>query len=269
MTDTPTATMTRQPTIDTRRPTLARIVNYWAGGKDHFAADRTLADHITAAHPGIPHSYRAARQAAAHTVAALAADGIRQFVDLNPGLPDPGGADTHTIAQHVAPTSTIVYVDHDPLVLAHCRALHTSHPAGRVIVVDADPTRPAHLATAVTAHIDPAEPVAVMATSVAHHLADHHLHDLAGHLAQRLPAHSVLVVTIHTHPVDHRLRAARHHLVAAGIPYHHRSPDHTAALLHQPGLTTPHPPPPNPDATNHSRGTTAAVLIAHINPRAR
>ncbi|ROO62460.1 S-adenosyl methyltransferase [Micromonospora sp. Llam0] len=238
--DTVPAGLLRRPAsagLDTGRPALARLVNYWAGGKDHFAVDRTLADQTTRIHPGMPHSYRAARQAAGRAVARLTANGIRQFVDLNPGLPAPDHTDTHLIAQHIAPTSHIVYTDTDPLALAHCRALHTSDPAGTVTVIAADPTQPAHLVAAVTDHFDRTTPVAVLATNLAHHLDDHHLHNLATQLARHLPTGSLLIVTTHTTPADDRLHAAQQHLTQAGIRYHHRNPDRTASLLRSCGLT--------------------------------
>ncbi|MFV2019337.1 SAM-dependent methyltransferase [Micromonospora sp. LOL_023] len=241
--------------MDTNRPALARLVNYWLGGKDHLAADRTLGDQITRVHPGIPHGYRAARQAAARTVAALATDGIRQFVDLGTGLPTPDRTDTHTIAQHTAPTSTTLYVDHDPLVLAHCRALHLSDPAGSVVVVDADLTDAAHLTATVATRVDLSAPVAVLATSVAHHLDDPHLHDLVTQLTRRLPAGSRIVVTTHTtRRGDDRLRQVQHLLTQAGIPYHRRTPAQIAVLLRGCGLTLSPPAippsgwaPPAPD----------------------
>ncbi|ROO60407.1 S-adenosyl methyltransferase [Micromonospora sp. Llam0] len=260
------------PTVlDTNRPALARLVNYWAGGKDHFATDRHLGDQITQAHPDLPSSYQAARQAAARAVTALAASGVRQFVDLCPGLPDPDGTDTHLIAQHTAPTSTVVYVDPDPLVLAHCRALHISHTAGTVTIIDADPTQPANLATAVTNHLDLTAPVAVLATSLVHHLDDHLLHNLVTQLARRLPDGSRIVVTTHTiRRGDDRLRQVQHRFTRAGIPYHPRTPAQIADLLHRCGLTpSPHagtpPTAPTRPALDDGRSPCVDVQTGQIN----
>ncbi|ROO52690.1 S-adenosyl methyltransferase [Micromonospora sp. Llam0] len=267
-----TATATR-PTVDASRPALARLVNYWLGGKDHFAADRHLADQITRIHPGIPHGYRAARQAAIRTVAHLATDGIRQFVDLGPGLPTPDHTDTHCVAQNIAPTSAVVYVDHDPLVLAHCRALHVSDLAGAVTVVDADATQPAHLTTAITDQLDPTAPVAVLATSLAHHLDDQHLRDLFTRLTRHLPDGSRIVVTTHTtRRGDQRLRTVQQRLTQAGIPYHRRPPAQIAQLLHSCGLTLPAPagpppgqsPRPGDDAADDNRDVWADAHVGRI-----
>ena len=115
--------------FDVRVAHPARIYDYWLGGKDNFAADRVAGEQTIAAYPEIRASARANRAFLARAVRYLAAEeGIRQFLDIGTGLPTANN--THEVAQAIAPESRIVYVDNDPLVLAHARALLTSSPGG-------------------------------------------------------------------------------------------------------------------------------------------
>src|ERR1700752_5420314 len=117
-------------------PNPARIWNYWVGGKDHFDADRALAEQFGQVVPKMPLIARLTRQFLADTVSQLVADGIRQFLDIGTGLPT--ADNTHEVAQRAAPESRIVYVDNDPVVLAHARALLTSDPRGETAYISAD-----------------------------------------------------------------------------------------------------------------------------------
>ena len=113
------------------------MYNYWLGGKDNFAADRKAAEEALAAYPGMAHLARANRAFLARLVRYLAADcGIRQFLDIGTGIPTAGN--THEVAQQVAPDCRVVYVDYDPVVLSHARALLTSAPEGATDYIDAD-----------------------------------------------------------------------------------------------------------------------------------
>jgi len=123
--------------FDARVAHPARVYDYWLGGKDNFEADRIAGEETIAAYPAIRASARANRAFLARTVSYLAADaGIRQFLDLGTGLPT--ASNTHEVAQSVAPESRVVYVDNDPLVLSHARALLTSSPEGVTAYLDAD-----------------------------------------------------------------------------------------------------------------------------------
>jgi hypothetical protein len=123
--------------IDTTRPHSARIWNYWLDGKDYYVVDRDAGEQIRQLHPGIGAYAQADRLFLGRAVRHLAGDlGIRQFLDIGTGLPT--ADNTHEVAQHVAPESRIVYVDNDPLVLTHARALLTSTPEGRTDYIDAD-----------------------------------------------------------------------------------------------------------------------------------
>src|SRR6266545_3056041 len=125
------------PELNTGIPQTARIWNYWLGGKDNFPVDRQVGDQILQAFPAIVENARASRAFLARAVRYLAGEaGIRQFLDIGTGLPT--ADNTHQVAQRVAPDSRIVYVDNDPLVLTHARALLTSTPEGRTAYVDAD-----------------------------------------------------------------------------------------------------------------------------------
>jgi hypothetical protein len=123
--------------FDARVAHPARVYDYWLGGKDNFEADRIAGEETIAAYPAIRASARANRAFLARTVSYLATGaGIRQFLDLGTGLPT--ASNTHEVAQSVAPESRVVYVDNDPLVLSHARALLTSSPEGVTAYLDAD-----------------------------------------------------------------------------------------------------------------------------------
>src|SRR5882757_9568189 len=116
--------------IDTTRPHSARIWNYWLEGKDYYVVDRDAGEQIRQLHPGIGAYAQADRLFLGRAVRHLTGNlGVRQFLDIGTGLPT--ADNTHEVAQRVAPESRIVYVDNDPLVLAHARALLTSTPEGR------------------------------------------------------------------------------------------------------------------------------------------
>src|SRR5215471_4783150 len=115
--------------IDTTVPHSARIWNYWLGGKDNYAVDRAAGDAFVKAYPGIVDIARAGRAFLVRAVRYLTLEaGVRQFLDVGTGLPT--AENTHQVAQRAVPASRVVYVDNDPLVLAHARAMLTSSPEG-------------------------------------------------------------------------------------------------------------------------------------------
>ena len=127
MTEDTAGEMPRPGKIDTTVPHSARIWNYWLGGKDHYRVDREAGDAFREIYPEIVEVARSVRYFLARAVRYLAGEaGIRQFLDIGTGLPTVNN--THDVAQRVAPESRIVYVDNDPLVLVHARALLTSLP---------------------------------------------------------------------------------------------------------------------------------------------
>ena len=160
-----------QPAFDTSIAHQARIYDYWLGGKDNYAADRRAADDAIAAYPGVVTGARANRQFLARAVRHLAADaGIRQFLDIGTGIPTAGN--THEVAQAVAPESRVVYVDYDPVVLAHARALLTSSDAGATEYIDADLRDAGAILEQASRTLDFSRPVAVMLIAILHAIGD-------------------------------------------------------------------------------------------------
>ena len=159
------------PEFDSSVPHIARVYDYWLGGKDNFAADRELGERTLQAYPNLVFSVRANRAFLARTVRFLTADmGIRQFVDIGTGIPTANN--THQVAQRVAPECRIVYVDNDPIVLSHARALLTSSPEGACAYIDADLRDPEKILAEAADTLDFTKPVAVMLIAVLQFVGD-------------------------------------------------------------------------------------------------
>jgi S-adenosyl methyltransferase len=149
----------------------ARIYAYWLGGKDHYAADRQAAEEVSRRRPQVVAGARANRAFLARAVRFLARDcGIRQFIDIGTGLPAPDS--THEVAQAIAPQCRIVYVDNDPLVLVHARALLTSTLQGTCDYVEADLRDTAAIVARASQTLDLTQPIAVLMLSVLHFIPD-------------------------------------------------------------------------------------------------
>ncbi|GAA2404329.1 SAM-dependent methyltransferase [Streptomyces glaucosporus] len=149
----------------------ARVWNYWLGGKDYYAVDRAVGDHVTSVYPAIREVARADRAFLGRAVRYLAGEaGVRQFLDIGTGLPT--ADNTHEIAQRVAPESRIVYVDNDPLVLTHARALLTSSPEGATDYLHADVRDPDAILRAAAETLDFTRPVAIMMLGVLNFVPD-------------------------------------------------------------------------------------------------
>ncbi|MDQ0994548.1 SAM-dependent methyltransferase [Streptomyces sp. V3I7] len=184
-----------QQRIDTSQPHTARIWNYWLGGRDNYEVDRAAGDQIRQLHPGIGDYARADRLFLGRAVRHLAGDlGIRQFLDIGTGLPT--ADNTHEVAQRVAPDARIVYVDNDPLVLAHARALLTSTPEGRTDYLDEDLRNVDAILEHAGKTLDFGKPVALMLLGVVIFVGDD---EDPGHLVRRLmdrlPSGSHLVLS--------------------------------------------------------------------------
>jgi hypothetical protein len=161
------------PGIDVTRPHSARIYDYFLDGKDNFAADRRTAGQVLQTWPTVRTAARENRAFLNRAVRYLAAEaGIRQFLDIGSGLPS--ASNVHEVAQGIAPESRVVYVDNDPIVLAHARALLASHPDGLCAYIDADLRQPEqilrHPATARS--LDLSQPVALMLVALLHFIPD-------------------------------------------------------------------------------------------------
>jgi len=157
----------RAASFDTNKAHMARVYDYWLGGKDHFAADRAAGDAVIQAYPGVITTVRANRALLTRMVSYLAGEaGIVQFLDIGTGIPSANN--THEVAQSVAPDTRVVYVDNDPVVLAHARALLTSGPAGVTSYLDADLRNPGPILEQAADTLDFSRPVAVMLMGVMH-----------------------------------------------------------------------------------------------------
>jgi hypothetical protein len=182
-------------TIDTTVAHSARVHDYWLGGKDNFAADREAGDAVMEAYPGIVMSVRANRAFLARAVRFLAAEaGIRQFLDIGTGIPTANN--THEVAQSAASNSRVVYVDYDPVVLTHARALLTSSTPGAIDYIDADLRDPQTILGHAARTLDFSRPVAVMLIAVMHLIVDEDdPYGLVGQLLDAVPSGSYLALS--------------------------------------------------------------------------
>jgi hypothetical protein len=191
------STVAGLPAIDTTRPHPARMYDYYIGGKNHFAADRETADKALASWPAGRIGLRENRKFLGRAVRFLAAEaGIRQFLDIGSGLPATNNV--HEVAQRVAPSSRVVYVDNDPMVLAHARALLTSSAPGRTAYMQADMRDPDSILSSPVVNdvLNFGKPVALLLVAVLHFLNDEDKPDeMLGALLRALPAGSYLAAS--------------------------------------------------------------------------
>jgi hypothetical protein len=190
------------PFVDTTVAHPARVYDYWLGGKDNYEADRVAAAEVVAAMPGIVPAVRANRAFLRRAVQYLAGEaGIRQFLDIGTGLPT--ADNTHEVAQAVAPVSRIVYVDNDPIVLTHARALLTSCPEGATAYIDADARDPARILSEAARTLDFSRPVAVVMLAVMHFIPDADgPYQIVSQLIDAVPSGSYLVMSHATSDLD-------------------------------------------------------------------
>jgi SAM-dependent methyltransferase len=159
--------------LNTNVPQSARVYDYWLGGKDNFPADRAMGEAIAQQVPSIRAQVRAQRAFMGRAVRFLVAEaGIRQFLDIGTGIPSAGNV--HEVAQELAPESRVVYVDNDPIVLTHSRALLSSTPAGQLAFILADLRQPETILNdpAVAKTLDLGQPVGLVLVGIMHHLRD-------------------------------------------------------------------------------------------------
>jgi hypothetical protein len=177
-------------------PHSARVYDYWLGGKDNFEADRRVAEQTMAAVPGIRESARDNRAFLGRAVRYLSELGIRQFLDLGTGIPSQGN--THEVAQAEAPESRVAYVDNDPIVMNHARALLNSTAEGKTAYIEADIRNPESVLRHpdVLATLDFTQPIALMMVAILMHIPDKD--DPAGLInafTEALPSGSYLVLS--------------------------------------------------------------------------
>ena len=216
-------------------PHSARIWNYWLGGKDHYPVDREAGDTYREIYPGIVDTARAGRYFMARRRRYLAGEaGIRQFLDVGTGLP--AVDNTHEIAQRVAPEARIVYVDNDPLVLAHARALLTSRPEGACDYVDADMRYPDDILKAAARTLDLAQPVALLLIGVLGHISEYGAaRSVVGGLLDAFPPGSYLALADSVRVGDAHIAAGESYAENRGgaVPAPHPGGDRR--LLRRPG----------------------------------
>jgi hypothetical protein len=243
------------PKLDTTIPQTARIWNYLLGGKDNFAVDREVGDQILTGLPQLAENARLSRAYLVRAVRWLATEaGIRQFLDIGTGLPT--ADNTHEVAQAAAPDARIVYVDNDPLVLAHARALLTSSDEGATDYLDADLRDAAGILGAAGKTLDFSQPVALILMGILGHVeSDDEARSVIDSFLSQLPSGSYVAMYDGSDTSPAVTEATRIWNVSANPKYHLRSPERIAGLfagleLVEPGVVsvTAWRPEPGPRA---------------------
>ncbi|WP_046469440.1 SAM-dependent methyltransferase [Allosalinactinospora lopnorensis] len=196
------------PRIDTSHPHSARIWNYWLGGKDYYPIDREMGERIQQIFPGIVDYALQDRAFLGRAVRHLAGEvGIDQFLDIGTGLPTVDN--THEVAQNITPRARGVYVDNDPLVLAHARALLVGSPEGATDYIDADLREPETILREAAQTLDFRRPVGLMLLGVVNFIADDaEARSIIRRLSDALPPGSYLALAHPTIAVaDAQMRA--------------------------------------------------------------
>jgi hypothetical protein len=181
--------------FDTTKAHQARGYDYLLGGKDNYAADRAMVDAWLKIDPGMAFTARANRAFLGRAVRFLTAEaGIRQFLDIGTGIPTAGN--THEVAQSIAPESRVVYVDYDPIVLAHARALLDSHESGATEYIDADLRDTGTILDKARQLLDFTKPVAITLISILHAIPDtDDPHAIVAKLLDAVPSGSYLAIS--------------------------------------------------------------------------
>ena len=263
--DGPATSSSPSVQIDSSVPHSARIFNYWLGGKDNYPADRAAGDRFREVFPEIVDLARSGRQFLVRTVRHLTAEaGVRQFLDIGTGLPTANN--THEIAQGIAPESRIVYVDNDPLVLAHAHALLVGTPEGATEYIEADLDDPEAILTRAAKTLDLSRPVAIVLMGILAHIEEYdRALAIVRHLMDAVPSGSYLVVRDGTDTNAAYQEAISRYNRSGAVPYRLRSPEQIAGYfegleLVEPGLV----PCPlwRPDPTDIGTPVELAVLGA-------
>ena len=231
------------PKIDTSVPHSARIWNYWMGGKDNYPVDQEAGDAYRAIAPNVEVMARASREYLIRAVTHLAGErGVRQFLDIGTGLPTYDN--THQVAQRIIPDAKVVYVDNDPLVLAHASALLNSTPGASPTTLTPTCTTREDPAPRPRDTLDFGQPVALMLMGILGHIQDYaEAMAIVRHLLAALPAGSYFVHYDGT-DTDAGLKKAQAGYDDTGaVPYILRSPEQLAALyegldLLEPGIVS-------------------------------
>jgi hypothetical protein len=248
--------------IDTSKAHPARVYDVFLGGKDNYPTDRAAAAAALAANPRGYLDVRHNRDFMRRAVTRLAKeDGIRQFLDIGTGLPT--AENVHQIAQRINPESRVVYVDHDPVVLAHARALLTSGPEGRTDYIDADFRNPGEILEQARKILDFDEPIALGLVAILHFVEDEAAYPVVRELMDALPSGSRLVISHITEDLNpENIRAVQREYTERGFTFVLRSKEEVARFftdtpglkLKEPGVVPVHhwfpSPAPAPEAVD-------------------
>jgi len=251
------------PKVDRSVPQSARVWNYWLGGTDNYEVDRRAGDAYAEVYPQIVELARTSRLFLARAVGRLAGEaGVRQFLDIGAGLPTVDN--THEVAQRIAPDAHVVYVDNDPLVLAHARALLTSTPEGATAYIEADLHEPADILEKASRTLDLSRPVALMLMGIMGHVADEaEIKRIIGELLEPLPSGSFLTLYDGTATDEAFTEAQEGYDETGAVPYRLRRPEQIAGFfegldLVEPGVVPVNlwrpEPSPFPPAEVHAYG---------------
>jgi O-methyltransferase involved in polyketide biosynthesis len=252
----------------------ARVYDYWLGGKDNYAADRIAGDRVIEVRgDDVKHGVRANRRFLGRAVRHLVEqEGIRQFLDIGTGLPSANN--THEVAQVAAPDTKVVYVDNDPIVLAHARALLTSAPEGRTAYISADLRDRDQILAEAAQTLDWGQPVALMFLMTLQYIPDEEdPHAIVRGYADALPPGSFLVISDTTRESDDKVLAESvrrlNEGMAGRVSQTRRSPAEVAKFfdgldLIAPGVTSPHRWNPDPEEPNLGNDMPARCGVARI-----
>ncbi|MDX2766280.1 SAM-dependent methyltransferase [Streptomyces europaeiscabiei] len=227
--------------IDTTKAHPARVYDVFLGGKDNYPVDREAAGAALAANPRGYLDVRHNRDFMRRAVTTLTKDeGIRQFLDIGTGLPT--AENVHQIAQEIVPDSRVVYVDNDPVVLAHARALLASGPEGVTDYIDADFKSPAQILEAAARTLDFDRPIALCLVALLHFVEDDLAYPVVRELVDALPAGSRLVLSHLTEDLNPaKIRAVQETYTKRGFTFVLRSRDEVARFFEQSGLVVDEP----------------------------
>lgn len=249
------------PSINTTVAHSARVWNYWLGGKDHFAADRAVGDRVRQVYPGVVDEARQARAFLRRAVRFLVSEaGVDQILDIGTGLP--AAENTHETAQRVEPTCRVVYVDNDPLVLAHARALLISGPEGAAALVDGDVRAPDKILHQAADTLDLGRPVGLILLGVMGHIGDDDdARSLVGHLMETFASGSHLVLGDGSAPSHQMAEAYRRYNRSGAEPYYPRSPEQIARFFARLELLPPGVVPTTQWRPDYGGGASPGALI--------
>lgn len=210
----------------------ARMWNYWLGGKDNYEADRVVGDQVREVYPAIVDAARHSRFFLGRAVRLLVREaGLRQFLDIGTGLPTANN--THEVAQSIEPACRIVYVDNDPLVLAHARALLASTPEGACAYVDCDARDPEAILAAASRTLDFTRPVGLMMLGILGSIwDDQEAYAIRDRLVEALAPGSYLVFEDGTNAINREAAdAAEKTRAEGGDPYRLRDREQMTRFL--------------------------------------